>query len=277
MNYYFEFGGGLGDIFCRMFAAGEYRALEQLLPEDRARITLYTVNPFTDELFKWHPKHQQITATRLPHWLPHEDEEKRRQYGLPPSSEITYLPATSEVVNFYPSPSDLDPISRLEDRPYLVLAASAGGEWRVFPDPVVTVICNEAARLQMNLVCIGRNYVEQRGGPRHEPVIPKNEHTVDLVDRLSVPGTATLLEGATGVICSHSSICLLAWLLNKPTLLLYPEEVYRRVVVERRDGYGFGLDLPTTRHALFRSCSSELICDFFGFASQHARGRQLLL
>lgn len=262
MNYYFEFAGGLGDIFFRMFAEGEYRGLVRLQPSDRARISLITVNPFAHELFEWHPKRSQLSVSQFPHWVPDEDEAKRVFYSLPTKEEITCVPASDDPVKFYPAPSDATLIARLEDAPYFVLAASAGGEWRVIPDSIVRLICEEAQRSEVRLVGIGRNYLEQRGGLRHEPPIPISDSTLDLIDQLTVPGSAKLVEGSLGVICSHSSICLLSWLLNKPTLLLYPEEVYRRAVLGPRDGYMFGLERPTTKHTLFSDCTREVVSEF---------------
>jgi hypothetical protein len=262
MNYYFEFGGGLGDIFFRIFAEGEYRAIQRLLPEDRVRISLITINAFADELFEWHPKRHQLDVSIYPHWWSGEDEARRAQFGLPPKSEITRVSPSSEAVVFYTSPSDSEIISQLQDCPYFVLAASAGGGWRAFPDHIISMICNEAANLRLHVIGIGRNYPDQRGGLRHEPEIPRNDFTIDLVDQLSVPGSAKLIEQAAGVICSHSSVCNLAWRLNKPVLLLYPWQVYQEYCEEPSSGYFLGMERPTTRHALFDNCTPRLIREF---------------
>jgi ADP-heptose:LPS heptosyltransferase len=264
MEYYFEFGGGLGDVFLRIFCEGEYRAIERLKPEDRARISLITVNSFADELFEWHAKRDQLDVTLYPHWQPDEDRQKRTQYNLPPKSKVCHPPHNDEPVEFYPAPSDLEILDELKDRTYFVLAASAGLESRIFPDSIVAMICREAANLHLDIVAVGRNY--PRGESRYEPEIPPGDHSIDLIDQLSVPGTAKLIEGAAGVICSHSALCHLAWFRSKPVLLLYPEQVYEEHIAAPRNGYTRGLDRPTTRHALFDHCTPRLVRGFLTMA-----------
>jgi hypothetical protein len=268
MNYYFEFGGGLGDIFFRIFAEGEYRTIQRLLPGDRARVTLITINPFADELFQWHPKRQQLEITIYPHWRPDEDEGNRSKYNLPPLTSVTKVDPGSESIEFYTSQSDREILYQVRERPYFVMAASAGGDWRIFPENLISMICREAAELKLTIAGIGRSYPEQRGGRRHEPAIPKNEYTIDLIDQLSVPGAAKLVEGSLGVICTHTSICHLAWFLKKSVLLLYPQQVYEEHIAAPRTGYTRGLDWDTTKHSLFANCSAELVREFLHKASQ---------
>jgi hypothetical protein len=275
MNYYFEFGGGLGDIFFRIFAEGEYRTIQSLRPEDHAQISLITINPFADELFEWHPKRRQLDVQIFPHWWSEEDGAKRTQYGLPKKSQITSVPHSSELVEFYASPSDREIIHQLQDRPYFVLAASAGASWRTFPDYIVSMICHEAVNLQFNVAGIGRNYPDQRGSSRYEPELPKSEYTFDLIDQLSVPGSANLIEQATGVICSHTSICQLGWRLNRPLMLLYPWQVYQEYCDGPNSGYFLGMDRPTTRHALFDNCTPHFIREFMIMAAR-SKGAQIL-
>jgi hypothetical protein len=265
MNYYFEFGGGLGDIFFRMFAENEYRKIDAFSSEDRARISLITVNPFADEIFKWHPKQKQLSITLFPHWWPHEEIKKRKAHNLPSRDEISRVDHTSDVVNFYPSACDLDVISQLKRDEYFVFAASAGSEDRILNSHIVSLVCKESVELKVNLFAVGRNYSEQRGGMRYEPRVHANEYVSDLVDTLSIPGVAKLIEGAKGVICSHSSICILSWFLNKPVLLLYPDSVYQHILNEPSSGYFLGLNKTTTRHSTFKSCTSELVRNFITF------------
>jgi len=259
--------GGLGDVLHKLYSQGEYRQIENLDPEDRAEIVLITTNPFADELFKWHPKRKQLKIRILPAWSRHiedEDSERRARYELPPKSHISRVPHSSEVVKFYPSPSDLDVITRLGNQKYFVFAASSYEEYKIFPPAVFSMICQQAKELQIKLVAVGRNYTAQNGMRRYEPRDPENPNIIDLIDKLSVPGTARVVEGAQGVVCSHSSINLLAWHLKKPTLLFYPQEIYDAHVIHGPTRYTtFGLEYPTTRHALFKDCTVEMIREFF--------------
>jgi ADP-heptose:LPS heptosyltransferase len=276
MDYYFEFGGGLGDIFHRFFSGGEYRAIEKCGPQDHARITIFSINPFADELFKWHRKKNQLDVKLFEYWPDHIsdiDSTNRTRYGLPQQSAIMRLEKTAEPVTFYPSAEDLEIIQRLDGLKYVVVAASASNDLRAFPDAILTQICEEAKEHNIHIVAVGRQYVQQSGCKRREPAVPKNGLTIDFVDRLSVPATARVVEGAEGVICTHSAISLLAWHLQKPVLLLYPQEVFDYHIAQHpRPGFytTFGLDYATTRHALFQNFSRQLMRDFFEIVFKHS-------
>jgi hypothetical protein len=271
MNYYFEFEGGLGDIIFRVFAEGEYRFIDRIAPADRARISLITINPFADELFEWHPKRNQLDISMYAHWPPSEDEAMRMRFHLPAKTSITRVDSRHGAVNFYACTSDKRILGEVSQYPYFVIAASAGDAWRIIPDGLVTMICNEAAKRELRLLAVGRSYPVQKGGDRYEPRIPLGQYTMELIDALSVPGTAKLVEGATGVICTHTSICHLAWFLNKPVLLLYPLQVYEEHISAPPTGYTRGLNSPTTLHSLFEDCNPSLIQSFFDVSLEHSK------
>jgi hypothetical protein len=75
---------------------------------------------------------------------------------------------------------------------------------------------------------IGRSYdrpLDDRSDWREEYQWDDRAGVVNLVDRLSVPGTGMLIQNAAGVVTAHSSPCLLGWIEEKPQLLLYPQTV----------------------------------------------------
>lgn len=267
MNHYVEFDGGLGDIFLRIFLNDEYRAIQQLPAQDHVQISLITNNPFAYELFEWHPKSQQMDVAVYPPWSPEEDKARRAQYGLPKKRKL--MPPGPEAVEFYTSSGDRELLYLLREQPYFVIAAG-GDEARAFPESIISMVFNEAAALQTYLVGVGRNYPEERA-KRREPDIPQGDYAIDLIDQLSVPGTAKLVERSAGVICTHSSICHLAWMLNKPVLLLYPRPVYEKHILSARSGYTRGLDRPSTRHALFEECNHQLAREFLMMAMGNRR------
>jgi len=81
-----------------------------------------------------------------------------------------------------------------------------------------------------------------------------------LIDRLSVPGVAHLLARAAALVCCHSALNILGWLLRKPQLLLYPETVRARHIAAR-DQWAFGVDFPECRHATFDDPGIGAIAD----------------
>ncbi len=92
---------------------------------------------------------------------------------------------------------------------------------------------------------------------------------MSLVDALSVPGLAALLESAVGVVACHSAVSMLSWLMRKPQLLLYPQSVYERHVVPG-DQWTFGISFSECRHARFDDPHIEaLAADFFGNLKGH--------
>jgi hypothetical protein len=80
---------------------------------------------------------------------------------------------------------------------------------------------------------------------------------VELVDRLTVPGTARLVQQAAGVVCCHSSISMLAWMERKPVLLLYPESTYE-TFIQPRTLWALGVDYPETVHGRFDEYDDEM-------------------
>ncbi len=245
MRRYLEFGGGLGDIFYRMFRDGGYGALETLMPPDRADIVLMTHNPHARELFDHHPRVSQFDIRDLGYWGPEEDASMRQRHGLPRRAPKSAPAAAPE---FYPSPLDREWIERLRGTAYVVFSVTAGLVERDVPAHLVEYTVERALAHSLLPVLVGRNYprFNRREQRVHRPGV------LDLIDRLTVPGVALVVRHSLGVVCCHSAINILAWLLRKPQLLLYPQSVYDRHIA-RRDRCAFGIDFEECRHARFDS------------------------
>jgi hypothetical protein len=68
-----------------------------------------------------------------------------------------------------------------------------------------------------------------------------------MVDKLSIPGTAKLIQGASGLVAGHSAMCLLNWIMYRiPNILIFPSD-YSLEAVEKV--FTFGLEFPETKHA----------------------------
>lgn len=172
----------------------------------------------------------------------------RKAHGLPPRPAPPGRGAGA--VRFHPAPRDaeaLDTVTReARGRPYVLFAATAGLPERDIPADLVEGLAARVLERDLLPVFTGRDYA--RGGRREYR--PRDRRCLDLVDRLSVPGTARLLEGAAGLITCHSALNLLAWRLRKPQLLLYPGAVFERHI-RPRDAWAFGADYPECFHGLF--------------------------
>lgn len=246
-----EFGAGLGDVITLIYNSERYNILETLKPDQKAMIVLMCNNPYTKELFLWHPKAKQFDIRDVGFWWPWEDKEKRRQHGLPQAQPLELR--RQESVRFYPSPEDYEVLKTLESFPYLVMSASAGGVDRNIPEPICEDISkanSERGQKEFGLrtVVVGRSYSPEKRKERK--FIPRSG-LIDLIDRLTVPGTIELIARSRGVVCCHSAVCLIAWYLNKPVFLAYPKEVKEREFNKPAHQYTIGKDSPTTMHMEF--------------------------
>lgn len=240
-----EFGAGLGDIVTVMYSSARYNALDKLGPDEKATIVLMSHNPFAKELFLWHRNSSRFEIKDLGFWWPKDDSEKRAFHKLPPAQPFVYEP--QESCRFYPAPSDHQTLEYLHSiGPYVVVSASAGGPDRNIPKELVERTVDVFLRCSIPVVVIGRTYGEHRS----EVPVDERPDVINLVDRLTIPGTAVAIEKAAGVFCCHSSISLLSWRLKKPVFLLYPEDVRKRDFHSVHQ-YTIGKDYPTTIHMEF--------------------------
>lgn len=261
-----EFGAGLGDIVTVMYSSDRYNCLERLAPDEQATVLLMSHNPFAKELFQWHPKAKQLTVLDLGFWWPKDDAERRAFHKLPPTQPFIYQ--RQDSCAFYPSPEDLQVISYLRSLGgYVIVSAAAGGFDRNIP----VELCEQSIDLILQRgytpVVIGRTY----GQNRAEVALRGRPGVVNLIDGLSVPGTALALKNAAGVFCCHSAVCLLSWHLKRPVFLLYPEHVKVREFDREAHQYTFGKDWPTTRDMEFSAYSQIKLEEFLSILKPHEK------
>lgn len=253
-----EFGGGLGDCVTLMYTSDRYNCLELLEDVEQATVVLMSHNPFIRELFEWHPKRSQLEIRDLGFWWPKDDAERRAHHKLPPAQPFVFK--LQEKCSFYPSPADVRVLGDVL-KPFVVVAAAAGGMDRNVPVELCERFVDQAIARGYRVIIVGRTYGQNRSEIRLRP----RDKVIDLVDRLSIPGTAVLLEHAAGVLVAHSGICLLSWYLKRPVFLLYPPHV-KSTHFHSVHQYTFGKDYETTRHMLFSECSQARIEEFLSSA-----------
>ncbi len=262
MNYYLEYGGGLGDVFYQMYQDGSYSVLDELGSDDRITVVLITHNPYVRELFDYHPKAKQIEVKDLGYWLPEQDLEMRKHHGLPLLKPP--LPVSSKHVEFYPAPSDFPIIEQFCGKPYIVFSVSAGLPDRDVPMDLTKNLVREVRVRSLLPVFVGRNF-NRFGRSEYRP---EGDDLIDLIDKLTVPGVASVVQGAAGVVCCHSAISILSWLLRKPQLLLYPQSAYQQHIIHR-DQWAFGIDFPECWHARFDNPDIKVVAkEFFDKISE---------
>lgn len=264
MNYMIEFNGGLGDVFTQMYTKKRYAGLNNLRDGDTCIVNLITTNKFARELFEYHPKKEQLIVRQFD-WTPHPTAEYRQSVGLPPSITDTLLPSSDHVM-FYPWGTDVDAFSQLPPK-YVVLAPSAGNHIRNIPRDIMLSIMDSLAAQDIKMILTGRTFIHY--SPTSDSLdYYRNEDLYDhptiinLQDKLSVPGTAVVVQKAAGIVTCHGALNLLAWHNRIPTLLLYPKEVLNRHRLSSSDQWMFGIEYPETVHSLFHDYTPELLSKF---------------
>jgi hypothetical protein len=249
-----EVRGGLGDLFIYFHDSTAWEDIENLAPDERARVTIISHNPFADELFKWHPKAAQIEIVKSRHFFHEYDSvEARRAAGVQDHAPIGRPGRERKPIRFYPSPEDLKIMNAdLPTEPYLVIAPTASGmeiENRNIPATIVTAVCSAALLRGIPVVFVGRTY-QGPHAPKEVSVRPYGELIVDFTDRLSVPGTAEVVWRSRATVCAHSALLLLSWFNRIPNMALYPPK-YKHHDFDNPSPFGFGKDFQETARMLF--------------------------
>lgn len=257
----FELRGGLGDAFIALHESVAYEILDELGVDDRARIIINSHNPFVSEIFKWHPKAKKIDLVIAKQFFPdYFDPAKREEAGLPATSPIACEPRTRAPITFYPSPEDKAVLSTaIPKGPFLAAALSASGTDRNLPPAMVNTALAAANRMGIPVVLLGRNYV--CAFHDKQEIQPSGDGLIDLIDRLSVPGTVEVVKRATAVLSCHSCLLLAAWYERKPAFAAYPL-FYAESDFWRPSPFSFGKDYPESEHMLFEDYKPQRFAAF---------------
>jgi len=237
-----EFGGGLGDIINQIYLSGNYQFLDKLSKDNTADIYIISHNPYAPELFKWHPNSEFINIHECGYWHPLDNDKKRPELGIP--MRISPVAKLSSDIVFYNNSDDKKILSSFLNEKFIVLSASAGELHRNIPISILDNIVLKFNELGIAIVTVGRDYSRVL----REEV--RTFGTIDLINKLSIPGTLNLIKMSVGLITCHSALNLYAWHINKPQLLLYPEDVKNRHFLVK-DQWSFGKDFENTVHCTF--------------------------
>lgn len=276
-RYFIELYGGLGDMFNGLYHRSAGQVLDGLTADERATVVLYTNNPYANELFTHHPRKSQIEIVDPGLWragLQGEWQDlvqrARADLSLPRRGAHDCLPDTdAKTVEFYPTPEDLKILPDGNAAPYLVIAPSAGLIDRNLPGRFLVDFAIRLRRLHEHhgivTFWVGRTY-ERHGRMELLPdTVAYGDWCVNMVDRLTVPGVAVLLQNSAGLITCHSALNPLAWRMRKPQLLLYPRSVYE-MHYKPRDQWSFGADDPLCLHSTFDDYDPRMLERFIRLA-----------
>lgn len=267
---YMIVGGGLGDIFNHFHMTPCYADLETLKDGERVFVFLASHNSCAVELFKWHRNASRITMvdTGILNVLYSQNENDKRvreEMGIRTECEHRWENWPRPVV-YYPSPADVEILERTKAMgKYVVFALTASNVSRSIDKGSGENAARICQKLGYKVVLTGRNYQFNDHGRREQKrdeIRLENPDVIDLIDRLTVPGTAKLVEGASAVFTCHSALCMLAWHLQKPTFVLYDDFAKRTYFTHKFEGYSFGAGFPKNDHARLDQYSDERFTKF---------------
>lgn len=255
-----EWWGGLGDVINHIHWLSCYKDLENLNEGKKALLVISCHNPHAVELVKWHPNLDKMTILNVGFIPSIKNQDWRVEKGLSKDCCV-HRSMERGSLTFYPSKEDMEVISSLPDiGNMMVLSPTAGTPERNIPAGIVSSIERDTVDAGFVPVLIGKAYKHHsvsKGINSTVEVRPSHPKTVNLFGKLSVPGTAELLKRVAGSVCTHSSMALLSWHLNKKTFLVYNEAVKKVYVPLGPGGYLFGLPRPGNDGLEFSEYSSE--------------------
>lgn len=261
---YYEYMGGLGDVFLRLKSSSWYASLDRLAPDERAAVVLMCHNPNAAQLFEWHPKIAQIEVFDLGYdghkGHPWDDLKWRAAHQLP-AGGLCPPPHDGTPLRFYPSPADLEIIASFEANKFVVMCPAAGTPERTIPPSLADAVAFDLIKMGFTVVEAGAGvYLNRQFGPMRS-----RSGLISLVDKLSVPGTIELIRKARGLVTAISFPALAAWYIEKPVCLLYPQAIKDKYVTPRFGmGYFYGLDYATTVHAENSTYHPDLLKKWVG-------------
>lgn len=263
MKYAVSMGGGMGDIFHNIMKSSAYANLMNLKPEDTCDVLLICHNPFITELFKWHPKRDQLNVKWFGYWSPENDRAKREEFGA--HLQDILPPGPDALIKFYPSPDDCEIIERLSPHKTILISAGAGIQDRNIPDSTMEAIIGDLVKTEYSIVGVGRTY-EREGGHREYEYPMISPQVVSLVDKLSIPGVIHLTSMCRGVISCHSAVCLMAWWFRKPNMLVVPKNVSHANGINRGENndWTFGLFQLEGQLVYAEEYTAESLATFLG-------------
>jgi hypothetical protein len=254
--HYMAFGGGLGDVINQCYNHGNYKSLDGITRQ--TAILIFCHNKFSTEIFSAHPKHD-LLEIRYEGYPTIAEADRIRQNLLRAGYrriQDSPAPQARDVV-FYPTESDRSLLDTLPPK-YIAFQPFSGTSDRDVPPSIVKATDDYAAQIGIPVVVIGRNY-EKKGKITRETFTSRNP-VVNLIDKLSVPGTIELVRRSALFIGGHSSMNLAAWHNRVPNYILFPEHTRERHFSPgQTDEWSFGRSYPETRIDLFSAFSPEII------------------
>lgn len=261
-----EFLGGLGDVINRCHQCDWYVSLSEMKPGDRATVFYLSHNSAGLSLFRWIKTEGTVLVLNVGFSARWNDPAWRMERGLP---RVDLYPYDIRRIDYYPSAADATELASLYRLgPYIAFVCSAGTPERTIPESLREAAATIALAVGLKVVTLGGNYARNSSDPtiagikREEVHLSARYGVVDMIDRLSVPGSIKAIERAAAVFTAHTALCLASWYVRQPTFLLYNEFVQTNYVPRGPHGYLFGMSRPGNDHMEFSQYEGRRLSRF---------------
>lgn len=273
VNYHYW--GGLGDVLYMMRSDRcRYNFIAEFRDRDRAVVIVTSPNLNARELFDCHPNADKIKVT-FNAWDSNTGPHPK-SFLQPWMHHIPqmYFPQVEDRLIFHPTPKDQQVLDEIGGRPYIVVAPTAAGRPRCFPDWLTQKIIRAILKRGFLPVFVGASYKVHGSYPYKvkKPFHGEPEHNEDgvfsVINRLSVPGSLYAVGQAAGVISCYSAMCVGAYVQNRSQLIITSDQVMENVESPTHHLKGIDLHPECTMIAFQDPCLNKAIDQYIDSAVQ---------
>lgn len=262
-HYIIRLGGGIGDMikwYCMCEPSLNYTATQNdskvlisSSSHNRFSTELITLAPYKDKCIIFDPEDEikDEIERDIFHKLP---EDKKRSFRLELENRFIEKHQIKNILNFrkiegdtryklYPTTDDMVIIRGLlnEKKPIIVLAPGASTQHRAVPNNILQSITENIDLTKYNIVLIGKSNSNIKFKHHCSEVTFNSSNVINLIDKLTIQGTLKLLDHASGLICSDSSILHYGSIIKLPMCVIVSDKHHKLYglidVNDRHQGY----------------------------------------
>jgi len=236
---YLTLGGGLGDVFW-LYLGGHngwqyLESLKQQSPKTKIKVLSATHNPQTEELLKYNP---HISEFREFGWSLDGNTIWNKEKGSAIHIDSIKRQLKKIENNIYLTQEDKELVDKISTNSYIFIHPFAG-EWTrcgLKAEEYIPIIDCLLDKTELNIVVVGSSYTRQnrkKGFPQEEVFNYKRNRLYNLVGKTNARVCAALAKNQHSFIGSWSAYSCLAWVYNKPSTVIMPEQAYETFTTKK--------------------------------------------
>ncbi len=252
-----SFFGGLGDVILKIYRTNAYTRLET--DSGRVFVVIASHNPYVSELFKWHPKADNLVVVdQSSRFLSHRGKGLSQSEAIREVIAYAGLEAESSLKKDHTNERKFYAPDLIGDNGHIVFQPFAGTPDRNIPANVCRKLLKLIDQTSFRVYIVLRSYLRQnlrskKVCHRHEAFdfdLPPN---AVVLDHSSVPATLKLVQDASLFIGGDSALTHIAWSEGKPTVYL------KRKVHPGSKGFLWGTSRDDCDYFAFDNIDFDLI------------------